>query len=125
MTFDQRLLVALFLFFFVGVAVGAVALWIRNNAAKEKTMSFKLELGTKVTDKITGYTGQIIGRTEWLYACRRYVIQARELKDGKPVEAINCDEDQLEVVEEPAEKHVMKSTGGPTREAPRPRETTR
>jgi hypothetical protein len=85
-----------------------------NRKNKVNRMSFKIDLGAKVTCKITGYTGTVIGRTEWLYACRRYSIQARELKDGKPVDSICCDEDQLEIVEEPAVKHVMKNTGGPT-----------
>lgn len=123
MPLNERLVICLFAFFFVGVACGVVSMWVKNK--EKQAMSFKLELGAKVRDKITGYSGQIIGRTEWLYACRRYVVQARELKDGAPVAAINCDEDQLEVIEEPAEKHVMKDTGGPTLESPRPREVSR
>lgn len=123
MSLEMRLLLCLFGSLFVGIALGAAGSWIARKQGKP--MSFRIELGTKVTDKITGYTGQVIGRTEWLYACRRYTIQARELKDGKPVDAISCDEDQLDIVEEPAELHVMKSTGGPTREAPRPREVSR
>lgn len=119
---STRYAICLFFFFFVGVACGVASMLVKN---KEKNVSFKLELGAKVRCRITGYAGTIIGRTEWLYACRRYVVQARELKDGKPVEAINCDEDQLEVLEEPAELHVMKDTGGPTSESPRPREVTR
>jgi len=88
-------------------------------------MTFKLELGAQVTDKITGYKGQIVCRAEWLYSCRRYVVQARELKDGKPVDPINCDEDQLELVEAPQEAHVVKDTGGPTSAPPGPRNVSR
>lgn len=122
---DTRLAIALMSFFGFGVLIGAVSLWIRNTAAKGIPMSFKIELGAKVTDKITGYTGLVIARTEWLYSCKRYVVQAREMKDGKPVESINCDEDQLDIVEDVAEKHVMRNTGGPAPKVTRGNETRR
>ncbi len=85
---------------------------------KEKTMSFKIELGSIVKDKISGYSGIVHGRTEWLYGCRRYTVQSREMKDGKPVEALGFDEDALEVVTQ-AEPHKVKDTGGPQNEPSR------
>lgn len=87
-------------------------------------MSFKIELGSKVRCRITGYTGIITGRHEWLYGCRRYTVQAQELKDGKPIENIGADEDQLEVLGA-VEAHVVKDTGGPTAEPSRRAEPTR
>jgi hypothetical protein len=90
--------------------------WTRNTGGH--VSAFKIELGSQVKDKITGYKGMVIGRTEWLYGCRRYTLQAQELKDGKPVEHIACDEDAIEVLEQ-AEPHVLKETGGPRDDAQR------
>ena len=55
-----------------------------------------IKLGDRVKDKVTGFTGIVIARTEWLYGCVRYGIQAEELKDGKPLEAQWLDEKQLD-----------------------------
>lgn len=103
----------------VGIYMGA---WLQEN--RGDVMSFKIELGSDVRCKITGYTGMVIGRTEWLYGCRRYTVQAKELKDGKPVEPIGGDEDQFEIVTQ-APPHEIKSTGGPQREPSRARDVAR
>lgn len=75
-------------------------------------MSFKIELGSIAQDKITGYVGMVTARTEWLYGCRRYVLQSREMKDGVPVADRGVDEDAIEVVEA-APAHVLHGRGGP------------
>jgi hypothetical protein len=62
-------------------------------------MTFKIELGSKVKDRISGFVGIVYARTEWMYGCRRYTVQPQELKDGRPVESVAFDEDQLEVLE--------------------------
>lgn len=85
---------------------------------------FQYELRSKVRDRVTGYTGIIVCRAEWLYGCRRYVVQSQEMKDGKPVEPMNFDEDAIEIVEA-APPHKMKSTGGPQPDAPRARNVSR
>lgn len=46
----------------------------------------RIKLGARVTDRITGFTGICIARTDWLNGCARYGVQAEELKDGKPIE---------------------------------------
>lgn len=79
---------------------------------------FKHELGTKVRDRITGFKGIVIGRTEWLYGCRRYTVQATELKDGKPVEGMGFDEDALEPLDAGI-PGTVKESGGPQNEPPR------
>jgi heat shock protein HspQ len=66
-----------------------------SEAPKE---SFKYGLGSEVEDKITGYRGLLVGRTEWLYGCRRYVIQSKEKKDGVPVKPLGVDEDSLKLI---------------------------
>lgn len=55
--------------------------------------------GDLVKDGITGFTGIVVARTEWLNHCIRCTVQPRELKDGKPVESQTFDEEQLEVLE--------------------------
>lgn len=73
---------------------------------------FKIELGTKVKDKITGLTGIVVCKAEWLYGCIRYVVQPQELKDGKPVDNCSFDEDQLKVIE-PERPAKSSLRGGP------------
>ena len=86
---------------------------------------FLFNLGDKVKDKVTGYGGIVIAQTRWLYGCTRYTIQAQELKDGKPVEAISCDEAALDVVEPVPVKDPVRKSGGPTREPSRGRTVVR
>jgi hypothetical protein len=77
------------------------------------TTEFQIKLGTKVKDKVTGYTGLVIGRTDWLYGCLRYTVQSQDMKDGKPVEAMCFDEASLEVLGEPQLEKKNKDRGGP------------
>lgn len=53
-----------------------------------------IELGSEVKDRITGLTGIVVGRTEWLNGCKRITVQPQEIKDGKPVEAYTFDVEQ-------------------------------
>jgi hypothetical protein len=59
---------------------------------------FLHDLGKIGKDKITGFTGVLTSRCEFLTGCNRYCIQPRELKDGKPIDGIYFDESQIEVV---------------------------
>jgi len=59
----------------------------------------RIELGSEVKDKTTGFTGVASSRTEYLTGCVRYGVQSRKLgKDGLPGDYIMFDEDSLEVV---------------------------
>lgn len=58
-----------------------------------------INLGDKVKDKITGLTGIVIAKTEWLYGCERVTVQPQEGKDGKPADAFGLDTAQCEVLE--------------------------
>ena len=74
---------------------------------------FKHELGAEVKDKITGFKGLVVGRTEYLTGCRRYTLQSRSLgKDGKPQDWLTFDEDQLELSRKAAPKKI-RTPGGP------------
>lgn len=86
-----------------------------------------VQLGGRVRDRISGLEGIVVGITDWLYQCRRPIVQPTALKDGAPADAVSFDEPQLEVIEqgvfalrvaddiEPSEK-----TGGP-RDTPKRR----
>jgi hypothetical protein len=87
-------------------------------------MSFKIELGSKVKDKVTGFTGIVVARSEWLYGCRRYTVQADKLSDGKPGDGQGFDEDALQVLKA-AEPHKVKDTGGPQPTPSRARDVRR
>ncbi len=84
-------------------------------------------LGFTVKDQISGFTGVVTAKTEWLNGCIRYGVKSRELKDGKPIAAEWFDQDDLLVLpgvdqvtlKAPlTEGATMTPTGGP-----RPMET--
>lgn len=79
--------------------------------------------GDKVRDTITGFSGTVVCRTEWLNGCVRFGIQAPALHEGKPVDLQYIDAEQLELVEL-APARVARSSGGDRQDpkrAPDPR----
>lgn len=78
-----------------------------------------INLGDKVRDKISGMSGIATAVCEFLYGCRRIAIQSMELKDGRPVENVYFDEDQVEPLEvdplqlRPKSAPKLAVTGGP------------
>ena len=52
-------------------------------------------LGDEAKDTITGFGGVIVAITTWLNGCVRMTLQPREMKDGKPIDAITFDVEQL------------------------------
>lgn len=72
----------------------------------------KIELGQKVMDTVTGFTGIAVARTEWLHGCARVTIQPPVDKDGKVPDNNTFDELQIKVVEE-VEDEPERETGGP------------
>lgn len=66
-----------------------------------------IDLGDKVKDPVTGFTGIAVARTTWLHGCNRLSIQPQELtKEGAPRESQVFDEMQLILVK----KGIVKST---------------
>lgn len=47
---------------------------------------FQIELGAKVTDRITGFKGTVTGRCEYITGCIQYIVTPR----GKPDKALDC-----------------------------------
>lgn len=59
-----------------------------------------IQLGDRVRDRISGFEGIVVGVTDWLYGCRRPMVQPGTLTaDGKPTDAQSFDEPQLELLE--------------------------
>ena len=82
----------------------------------------EIQLGSKVTHKITGYTGIAIGKATYLTGCDQYCVKSQELKDGLPMDAQWFDVMMLDIVEAPTAKtlpNVEKKNGGPQYDAPR------
>jgi len=75
---------------------------------------FKFALGSEVKDLITGFSGVIVARTQWLYNCNVYRVQPKDLKEGAIREAGQFDEPQLELVQAPVVQE-RRTTGGPDR----------
>ncbi len=57
-----------------------------------------IELGWRVKDKVSGFTGVAIARTEWLNGCIRISVGPEKLHDEKPIDDQWFDEGQLELV---------------------------
>jgi hypothetical protein len=83
--------------------------------------NFKWPLGAKVRDKVSGFTGIVVGRHEWLYGCLCYSVRPQELHDGKPIERQSFDEDTLELLEQALSDDVTPG-GGPAPKVSRPHE---
>jgi hypothetical protein len=77
-----------------------------------KKPEFKYELGSVASDKITGFEGVIMCRTQWLNNCNVYGIKPQKLKDDKPIGLEYFDEPDIEIVEKDAFEPKRK-TGGP------------
>jgi hypothetical protein len=87
----------------------------------------KIELGDIARDRMTGFEGVVVARTEWLYGCSRLTLKPQGLKDGKSIDTETFDEPQLERViadafeRYPAPPSPAPSTGGPRPEPARGR----
>lgn len=73
----------------------------------------KIELGSAVKEKVTGFKGIVVGKTEWLNGCIRFGVQSPNLHDGKPVDIQWFDQADLVVVKKAAVTATPKKPGGP------------
>jgi hypothetical protein len=72
-----------------------------------------INLGDEVKDIVTGFTGIVTAKTEWLNKCVRIHVTPQKLHEGKPIESQVFDLEQLEVLKKKAvviEKEIP--TGG-------------
>ena len=76
-----------------------------------------INLGDKVKDIVTGFTGIAVGRTTWMYGCDRVTVQPEGVnKEGKLFETQSFDEPSLVVLKKKAKKEGKHDTGGPNME---------
>ena len=73
----------------------------------------RIDLGDKVKDTITGYTGIAVAKTDWLHGCTRITVKSQTLKDGAPIKSQTFDEPQLKLLKSKSVKRGRKDTGGP------------
>lgn len=57
-----------------------------------------ISLGKKARDKVTGFTGVITGRAEYLYGCTQYCIVPPASKDGGYVDGQWFDEGRVKIL---------------------------
>ena len=93
-------------------------------------MADRAEMGDLVKDRVTGFTGIVMGRTQWIYGCDRIWVQPQELKDGKKVEMDSFDEAAIEIVTKSvinvaSAKAPIAKPGGPVHEPARKTEHAR
>lgn len=85
---------------------------------ERKEPEFKFNLGSKVKDILTGFTGILECRSQWLHNCNTYGIKPSKLnKDGEPARTQYFDEPQLILVEENVVE-PKRDTGGPCKDIP-------
>lgn len=81
----------------------------------------QVRIGDRVRDTINGFKGIATGRTEYINGCRQFLVKPEGLdKDGKPIDGIWLDEQNLVVVDaqiltEPFPLRGAVATGGPDR----------
>jgi len=80
---------------------------------KQSTKEIKIKLGDTVKDKVTPFTGIVVGITDWLNGCRRVIVQAGALHDGKPVDPQSFDIQSVELVAVTQEVASNPGKGGP------------
>ncbi|MNG03272.1 hypothetical protein D3C84_863440 [compost metagenome] len=79
-----------------------------------------IKLGQIGKDKVTGFTGTITGRAQYLTGCDQYTL-VPQVKDGKLESAQWFDEGRIEVIGPgiTAASVAGPKPGGPQRDAPR------
>jgi len=81
---------------------------------------FKFELGGKVRDKITGFEGIVVYRSQWIHNCNTYGVQPEKLKDGLPLERQHFEEPCLVALALPIPTMLPeRKSGGPVNPVPK------
>lgn len=73
----------------------------------------RINLGDKARDKVTGFEGICIVRSEYVSGCTRVGLQPAAGKDGKIPDAQHFDEPMLEVTKVRAIEPMPSDRGGP------------
>jgi len=75
---------------------------------------FKFNFGDLVKEKISGFTGKIVGMYHYDTGCKHYGVAPIKLKDGKIGDTENCNEERLILIKSSMEKpRKAKAVSGP------------
>jgi len=75
-------------------------------------------LGDRVKDRVTGFTGIVACRTEYLNGCIRIGVQHEKPVKGRPLDLEHFDEPQVQVTLKGKIKIGKQETGGPRPDPP-------
>lgn len=60
---------------------------------------FQHNLGDRVKDRISGFSGIVVSRSEAIFGCNRYWVEPEQMHDGKPIDGRWFDEESIEVIQ--------------------------
>jgi hypothetical protein len=78
-----------------------------------------VELGSRVRDKITGFTGVVTGRVEYLTGCNQVLVAPKCKDDGALVSSEWLDEQRVDVLPDSRVVLDNRTTPGADRPAPK------
>ena len=78
-----------------------------------------IKLGVKAKDKVTGFTGIVIAKSQWLTGCDTYGLKPKSVKN-QIEDAQWFDEGQIEIIGKgvPIKEIKSKKNGGPRLDSP-------
>jgi hypothetical protein len=85
---------------------------------KEKT-KMSIELGDKVKDRVSGFQGVVVSKTNYLNGCCRVGVKPQALEKGSTIDEEWFDIGQIDLISPKAVSVVPKKTGGPATNPPR------
>lgn len=77
---------------------------------------YPIKLGSKIKDKLTGFSGLAVAKTVWFSGSTTFQIEPTTMHEGKPVEAHCFEAQRVELIEEaapPVSKNNSATSGGP------------
>jgi hypothetical protein len=75
-------------------------------------------LGSEVRDSITGFTGRVVSRIEYITGCIQYGVAPPVKADGALPSTEYFDAQRLAIIGDPIAQ-ASRPTGGPQRDAPK------
>jgi len=81
------------------INIGGTSMTVLPGDDRSKSISSAPELGDRVRDPITGFTGIVVVTANFLNGCVRCGVAPETLKDGLPQREEHFDQAQLEVVD--------------------------
>ena len=75
-----------------------------------------IKLGQKVRDTVTGFTGIVTSRHEYMTGCARFGVTAPMRPDGTLIDPQTFDEVQLTVVKDTPSVNATPNRGGPRKD---------